>query len=92
MKNKTTLILGITFLSLALAGCGTETKKQEDTFRTVSYFDNNKEVRDHRVDECKKLSTMTKNIEKDCNNAIASKLKDTRSHSVDWTKTKLEWK
>ena len=93
MKNKITFtIISITLFSFALTGCGEENKKTEDTFRTVTYFDNNKEVRNLRINECNKLNTMTKIIEKDCSNAKSSLLKDTKSKSVDWTKAPIEWK
>jgi len=93
MKNKITLtIISVVFFSLGLTGCGEEQKKTKDTFRTVSYFDNNKEIRDLQITECNNLNTMTKTIEKDCSNAKSSQLKDTKSKSVDWTRAPIEWK
>lgn len=85
-------IISISFISLALTGCTEESKKTEDTFRTVSYFDNNKEIRNLRIAECNTLKTMTEIVEKDCSNAKSSKLKDTKSKSVDWTQAPIEWK
>lgn len=81
----------ITIISLPfiLTGCGEETKKTEETFRTVSFFDNHKEIRDLRISECKKLNTMTNIIEKDCSNAKSSQIKDTKGKSVDWTKAPI---
>jgi len=93
MKKKIIFtMLTIISLPFILNGCGEETKKAEETFRTVSFFDNHKEIRDLHISECKQLNTMTKIIEKDCSNAKTSQIKDTKSKSVDWTKAPIEWK
>ena len=90
--KKIITVLSITILLFILVGCGEETKKTEETFRTVSFFDNHKVIRDLRISECKKLNTMTKIIEKDCSNAKTSQIKDSKGKSIDWSKMPRRYK
>jgi len=48
-------------------------KKEEASFMTVNYYENNPHIRDKRISECKKMIEMTKTIEEDCRNAYLAR-------------------
>ncbi len=77
------------FALLAFTGCNGE-KQEEETFRTVEYFNENKEIRKNRLDECEQMKTMNEAIEKDCDNAKISlsneEHKKSRSKHIDYSK------
>jgi len=83
MKEKVLLLAFITLFT----GCGEETKKE--TFKTVSYYEKNKDIRKNRLIECKQLDTMTTTIEKDCNNAKKAEHNSKKSISIDWGRGSL---
>jgi len=61
-------------MTLGLVGCSdTKEEQQKEVFHTVTYYTQNKQIRDKRIEECNVLTSMTNTIEKDCKNAKKSK-------------------
>lgn len=89
MNRNLLAFIGVGVTLLAFNGCNGE-KENKNTFRTVEYFNDNKEIRNNRLDECKKMKTMDEIIEKDCNNAKISlsneEHKKSRSKHIDYSK------
>ena len=78
----------MTLIVFGLSGCEEKKTEEKETFRTVSFFDKNKDVREEQILNCKEMHSMTNIIEKDCNNAQISLSNEehekSRSVSVDW--------
>jgi hypothetical protein len=84
-------------LTIFLTGCDTKEKEllvdtysAENNFRSITYFDKNKLLRNDRIAECNNLKNMTIIIEKDCINAKKSfaheKHKKSRIKHIDYSK------
>ncbi len=89
MKRKILFIVAMGLTAMAFTGCTNE-ETQKDTFRTIEFFNKNKDIRKVRIRECKDMKTMNEIIEKDCNNASISFSDEehtkSRSKHIDYSK------
>jgi len=74
-----------TVIILGLIGCN-DTKKEpkKETFKTISFYESNKAIRNHRIKECKRMVEITETILIDCNNAKKAAYKQKKRKRIDW--------
>jgi sulfur relay (sulfurtransferase) DsrF/TusC family protein len=83
----------ITIALLVMAGCSDEGKKEvketvkeAESFKTVQYYLDHKDLREVRLKECRYLKKMTEIDQIDCTNANKAELRSKRYKYTDWGK------
>ncbi len=76
---------------LLLIGCGDNNKrenkevaKKTETFKTVQYYLDHKDLRKVRLAECKNMQEMTEIIMHDCNNAKTAEYKSHKNKHMEF--------
>ena len=82
--TKKSIFLSLLALIFLSACSDKKEEKQEETFKTVNYYDTHKKIRDSRLQECKEINDMTEIILIDCENAKTSRTNESIGVPVDF--------